>query len=146
MKFCPNCGKEINEGADICLGCGRFLTKAPSQVMIPEKSKTPGKGKGIASLVLGIVAVVWSLSMLAGIEEGTETLIVEYYYNPSVIYLFSFYIGYTIFALTPSIIGLIMGLSSRKQYNNKMAIAGIILSCIALVSCLFVFIKFVINI
>lgn len=25
-KFCSNCGREINEGADICVGCGKDLT------------------------------------------------------------------------------------------------------------------------
>lgn len=25
MKYCPNCGKEINEGADVCLGCGKNI-------------------------------------------------------------------------------------------------------------------------
>lgn len=146
MKFCPNCGKELKEGADICLECGKFLTRQPSQIIVKEKTKNTGKGKAITSLVLGIVAVFWSLSMLAGIEEGTETLIVEYYYNPNIIYLLSFYIGYTLFALTPGIIGIIMGIKSKKQKNSKMATAGIILTSIALISCIFVFIKFVINI
>ena len=26
-KYCTNCGKEINEGADICLNCGKIVNK-----------------------------------------------------------------------------------------------------------------------
>lgn len=29
--FCPYCGKEINEKADICLGCGRSVNKPVEQ-------------------------------------------------------------------------------------------------------------------
>jgi len=24
-KFCSNCGKELTEGADVCLGCGKII-------------------------------------------------------------------------------------------------------------------------
>lgn len=26
-KYCSNCGKELNEGADVCLGCGKAIEK-----------------------------------------------------------------------------------------------------------------------
>lgn len=29
-KYCENCGRELNEGADICLGCGKAIRKVNS--------------------------------------------------------------------------------------------------------------------
>lgn len=37
-KFCENCGKEINENQDICLGCGKAVKKENNQV-VGQKSK-----------------------------------------------------------------------------------------------------------
>lgn len=47
MKYCSNCGNELKENADVCIKCGKLL-----------KQKN---GKGIASLVLGIIAILWAL-------------------------------------------------------------------------------------
>lgn len=34
-KFCPNCGKEVNENAAVCVGCGVALNgAAPSNVNV----------------------------------------------------------------------------------------------------------------
>lgn len=44
MKYCSNCGKKINEGADFCIGCG---------VMIGKKINKETKSKLVAGL-LGI--------------------------------------------------------------------------------------------
>ena len=38
MKFCPNCGNEVKEGADICLSCGKILNQKYNS------NKIPGKG------------------------------------------------------------------------------------------------------
>ena len=24
-KFCPNCGKELKDGGDVCLNCGKMI-------------------------------------------------------------------------------------------------------------------------
>ncbi len=48
-KFCPNCGAEINEGADICLKCGKKITDTNSN----NGSNPNGKSK-IAAGLLGI--------------------------------------------------------------------------------------------
>ncbi len=45
MKYCPNCGKELNEGADVCLHCGKVIKKGNIQ--------RNGKSKILAGL-LGI--------------------------------------------------------------------------------------------
>lgn len=144
MKYCSNCGAELKEGADICLNCGKMLNKQPQTKV---KTKTPGKSKGIVSLVLGIIAMFWTLSMILGIENGTETLVVESTYSEIGVaaYFISYYIGYTLFALTPGIVGLVFGIKSTKEQQNGKATSGIILASIALVACLFVLIKFAIS-
>lgn len=45
-KFCPNCGKELKEGADICLNCGKAIRK--------EGIANPGAKSKIAAGILGI--------------------------------------------------------------------------------------------
>ena len=33
-KFCPNCGKEVNENADVCVSCGSLLKKEGTTVNV----------------------------------------------------------------------------------------------------------------
>lgn len=137
MKYCAYCGKELKEGADICLHCGKLMTNLNS-----GKPKIPGKGQATASLVLGIVAIVWSLFMLIGLPQGIETLTVEMYYNSGSAYVIGYFIGFTLFSLTPGIIGLCQGINGNKKYKSNKAIAGIILNGLSLLSCLYVLIRF----
>ena len=53
-KFCPNCGAELNEGADMCVKCGKRVSK-PS-----ENSNPNGKSKvaaGLLGIFLGALGV-----------------------------------------------------------------------------------------
>ena len=55
MKFCPNCGKEVGENQDICLGCGRAVNKQPVQSADPNaKSKLVA---GLLAIFLGSLGV-----------------------------------------------------------------------------------------
>ena len=139
MKYCSNCGKELKEGADICLNCGKLVNNQQ------KKNKNIEKGLSIASLVLGIISILWTFIMILGYEQAIETIKVEYYYNETIIYVMFYYIGYTLFSLTPSIISLVLGLMSIKKEKNAMSTAGIILSGITLVACLFILIAFITN-
>ena len=139
MKYCSNCGKELKEGADICLNCGKLVNKQQ------KKNKNIEKELSIASLVLGIISILWTFIMILGYEQAIETIKVEYYYNETIIYVMFYYIGYTLFSLTPSIISLVLGLMSIKKEKNAMSTAGIILSGITLVACLFILIAFITN-
>ena len=38
-KFCPNCGKELNENANVCPKCGKFVNKNDSQNQNTKKCK-----------------------------------------------------------------------------------------------------------
>ena len=51
-KFCTNCGKELKEGADICLNCGKIVNKEEEKVE-PKKVNPNAKSK-VAAGILGI--------------------------------------------------------------------------------------------
>ena len=126
MKYCPNCGKENVETAEFCKECGTAFTK----VATPKVSEK--QGKSIASMILGIIAVLWSLLVLVGLSNLDASLansIRES--NPENIGMFKigFFIGYNFISLPCGIIGLILGLISKK---NVKAIIGIVLSSVAL--------------
>ena len=44
-KFCQYCGKELSEGQDVCLGCGKAVNRTNSQTVVtvnPNKVKHNG--------------------------------------------------------------------------------------------------------
>lgn len=49
MSFCPNCGKEINQGALVCLSCGHAVNQQNVQAIIQPR----GKGLATISVVFG---------------------------------------------------------------------------------------------
>ena len=82
----------------------------PQQNQQPNQQQ-PADGKAIASLVLGIVALV------------------------------TVFFGYgALLGLVLSIVGLILGINSRKSTPSGMATAGVVLNIIALVLCALTFI------
>lgn len=63
--FCQNCGQQNPDGTTFCANCGSALNGAPVAPAAPvapvapvAPAAVPGKGLGIASMVLGIVALV----------------------------------------------------------------------------------------
>ncbi len=56
--FCPNCGTPAEEGQSSCANCGAALTVQAPQPVVAVPKSSPGKGFGIASMVLGIVSLV----------------------------------------------------------------------------------------
>lgn len=139
-KFCANCGSEINENADICLKCGVLINKDNMNVNSVEtynqnivaKTKVPGKGLSVAGMVLGIIAAVWVLIKLfqIGNIEADLTLTIFSYYTSS--FVIGYAIGYTLFSLVPSIIGLILSIVGMKKQKSGINITGLLLNIIAL--------------
>ena len=93
MKFCPNCGKELIENADVCLNCGKAIRK--SSVAKEGKSKIVAgllgiflgglgvhnfylgyTGKGVAQLLLSILSfgLLAFVSSIWGLIEGVQIL------------------------------------------------------------------------
>ena len=64
--YCKSCGEFCNDGATFCTKCGQKLNETDHSIPVyeappvytAEETKTPGKGLGIASLILGICSVV----------------------------------------------------------------------------------------
>ena len=52
-KYCTNCGKELKDGADICLNCGKIVNKTESNNGNSEPKDPNAKSK-IAAGILGI--------------------------------------------------------------------------------------------
>lgn len=48
-KFCGNCGKEVPEGAQVCLGCGKLVDEKKA-----EKTTDPAAKSKLAAGLLGI--------------------------------------------------------------------------------------------
>lgn len=62
-KFCTNCGKEIKDDQDICLGCGRIIKK---------EQKLPPKDHKTYIIATGIIMIIISASLLiSGLSEST---------------------------------------------------------------------------
>ncbi len=139
-KFCSHCGKELKEGADICLNCGVFVDKKEEPIqqngIQSPKKKIPGNGLSIAGMVLGIIAAVWAFFELVGVGEIPSSLSeIAYtasYYSDLTFLYFGFGFGYTLFSLIPSIIGLPLSIAGMKKYKSGKNLAGLILNIIAL--------------
>lgn len=74
MKFCQKCGKELNDDAVICIGCGCAVPTAKESAPTHTSTQTPAAesasyssdsaasdGLGITSIVLGAIGIPFSL-------------------------------------------------------------------------------------
>ena len=140
MKYCSNCGSEIDEKAVICVKCGVPVNNNMNTVQ--NYNQTPaepkqGHGAATASLILGI------LGLIAGIITLLITLGIFFYYKENV----SSYYSYTtvdttrklilclLLSAVPGILSLIgfpLGCFCKK---GGPKIAGIILNVLTLVIC-----------
>ena len=112
--YCQNCGKEINENAAVCLNCGVAVNNVTQ-----KKSTNSKKGKGIASMVLGIISVFYSLVAFASLGEAQEAL-----YFASASYKFGFAIGFVLIQSTLAIVGICLAISERKNNKNGFNTSG----------------------
>lgn len=123
-NFCSNCGKELNENAVICVKCGASTNNNRTKV------KQPGKGCGIASMVLGIISTFYSICALfifiCLLASGEYFLAYE-----KIILGFVF----LIIPIILLIIGLPLGISSRIKLKNGINLTGILLNSISLILC-----------
>lgn len=142
MKYCSNCGEQIDEKAVICVKCGvpvngnNVTTSTYNQTS--SNVQKQGHGAATASLILGILGVISAVITLI-----IAICVYAYYSN----YTYSYYDLYTVFdsaakigvcillTVLPgilSLIGLPLGCFCRK---GGPKIAGIVLNTITLVIC-----------
>lgn len=114
--YCRNCGKELDDNIKFCPECGAstgdYEIKKEQENMNYDR---PKKGKGIASMVLGIIAVYFGFSILASAT----------YYED---FGFAFATGYVLIPAVLSIISNCLGVSERKNNKNGFNLAGLVLS------------------
>lgn len=106
LIICKECGKEISDKAKCCPNCG-----------LPLKKK--GRGFAIASLVLGIIACVYSLPVATTLSETNM--------NKTAVIAMAIYI--MIFGVLSLIFGIV---SHCKGCRLKKKTAGIILSTVSI--------------
>ena len=87
MKYCQHCGNQLPEGVSYCPSCGAQVPAAqpqnpyqqaqpqqsyPQQAYMtkPPRMKIPGRGFGISSMVLGIIAVFYTWPLVASLISG----------------------------------------------------------------------------
>jgi len=128
-KFCSNCGKELDENAVVCVKCGVAVNN------FKVKTKQPGKGMSIASMVLGIVSIFYGICL--GMGSIGLSLVDEFVTEFNKIeFEFGFAIGYNFLPLALAVTGLSLGIASTKKIKNGFNTTGIILSSITLVICI----------
>lgn len=114
--FCSKCGVQNEEGLNFCANCGAPLNAAPAAPVAPQQPVyqqpayqpapvVPGKGMGIAGMVLGIIGLV---------------------------FMCVFYIGIPCAIVGVILSGLASSKAKKAGLKNGMATAGIVCSCIAL--------------
>ena len=56
--FCVNCGKEIKEGADVCLNCGRAVNKSQANNKVNVDPTAKSKlAAGLLGIMLGSLGI-----------------------------------------------------------------------------------------
>ena len=145
MKFCPSCGEKITTNSKFCKACGANLegTQAAAEEVTVQSEKKYN-GLSIAGLVLGCIAIFWTLLMIIRLGDAPTAYRAElirqgFYYSSSNTgaYFFGFCIGYTLLSFIPGILALIFGLRGNGKKKNGLAMAGAIMGIVAVVASIF---------
>lgn len=110
--FCQNCGKKIDEKAVICIGCGCAVKRRGT------------KGRGIASMVLGIISVFYSLMAFLTVLDGEITLYGYY----SIAERVGCVIGLSLIQSVLATISICLAVTERKNNKNGFNTSGLWLS------------------
>ena len=150
MKYCSNCGEQMDEKAVICVKCGvpvnggSTITQSTStQNSVPAPKK--GNGAATASLVLGIIGLICGV---ISVIIAVVLAVFVFGFTSTVTSTYDYYSGYSVASAVDSsvriiscvaicfipgvlsLIGLPLGCFCRKGGSK---IAGIVLNAITLV-------------
>ena len=170
MAYCKNCGAQFPGDSVFCQNCGQSVQEYSPTMQTPTyyengnygmnnvpvnegKKKIPGRGFGIASLVLGIIGLLDSLYALmmslvinfatSGIFEEmlrksynssdlTGEISFDTFYNMFIGSLHTVAIFYSVIILVLGVLSLVFGLRAiSKGYKKSISIAGVVLGGIA---------------
>ncbi len=118
--YCTNCGNKIEEGADVCIHCGKLLKK---EVVAIQKKHS---GFSVAALVLGIIGVFIGFCCLIEIETAISEIEMEDFASK-----IGYIIGYTMIPMILAVLSFIFSLVDLKNKKNGFNIAGLVLSSTA---------------
>ena len=134
MKYCSNCGAEVNENAAVCVKCGYALkpNDMPSEQQTRAQSSKASMVLGIIAIIFGAIAfllVIAVQSYLTSSYEGRIQRLASDFESTR--------LGLMILFLPVpgilSVIGFILGLTNKVKSGSKTA--GIVLNAITLVLC-----------
>ena len=130
MAFCSRCGKQLEDGALFCSGCGARQGQAEVRTVYLTKPKVPGRGFGISSMVLSIIGLVYSWVFVSSVGSF---LFVEYTND---MWYYDFWTSLLAMAVVYSslpILGVVFGCVSKKRgYKNGISTSGLVMGVIGL--------------
>jgi len=135
MKYCSNCGAEVNENAAVCVKCGFALktNEVSSTGNVQQQSSNASMILGILAVVFGAIAFLLVIAVQSYLTTTYDGRIQRLATNFE-----STRLGLMILFVTVpgilAVIGFILGLTNKVKGGAKTA--GIVLNAIALVLCI----------
>ncbi len=135
MKYCSNCGAEVNENAAVCVKCGFALksNEVSSTGNVQQQSSNASMILGILAVVFGAIAFLLVIAVQSYLTTTYDGRIQRLATNFE-----STRLGLMILFLPVpgilAVIGFILGLTNKVKSGAKTA--GIALNAIALVLCI----------
>ena len=135
MKYCSNCGAEVNENAAVCVKCGFALktNEVSSTGNVQSQSSKASMVLGILAVVFGAIAFLLVIAVQSYLTTTYDGRIQRLATNFE-----STRLGLMILFLPVpgilAVIGFILGLTNKVKGGAKTA--GIVLNAIALVLCI----------
>lgn len=146
--YCRNCGEKVQEDAAFCAKCGYALKK--QEVMESTASnvtvKKEGSGTATASMVLGILGVIFgiiSLIIALGYSAYESYTYMDLYGSLSREYQSAKMVAAIMIVFLPavlSIVGFSLAIASRGKVKNGANTAGLVLNIITIIICVLDFI------
>ena len=103
--YCSNCGKEVDKNAVVCIHCGCALNNN-------MQTKKKGHGKGIASMVLGIIAIVFALAAFGNVSDDSLRIALRF---TSSSYQFGYAIGTVLIQAVLAIVGVCLAIAEKNR-------------------------------
>ncbi len=134
-SFCSNCGNQLNPYDTQCSRCGAPVFQQPvyPQPMAPVyivKQKTPGKGFGITSMIMGILGLVYTFSFFSFFIEAIDR---TYYYRRHFSQLMSMIFSFGFVVAIFDILAIIFAICALSRgYKKGMAKSGLVMGIISL--------------
>lgn len=113
--YCQYCGKKLEENSNSCVNCG-----AGSKIDKGTAVVKGSKGRGIAAMVLGIVAVFFAFIILVTSPENTY-----FTYYTGIGQKISYAFGQVFFQVILAIIGISLAGTERAKSKNGFNTAGL---------------------